>query len=87
MTPRQATNVAHGIQKRVLNDYESNVLVHRNVYTLFFNYLRDPKKNPKGYTPEELYPLSFDKSTNKKNQVPYKTFWETLTNVIQNTKS
>ena len=82
MTPRQATNMAHGIQKRVLNEYESTVLVHRNVYTLFHNYLRDAKKYPNGWTPQELYPTSMDKKaeeTKPQNEkARYLAFWSTL---------
>lgn len=69
------------MQKRILNDFENHVLIHRQVYTLMNNYLRD--KNAKAITPQEYFPLSFDKEIKAKNDVPYATFWNILTETIK----
>lgn len=70
------------MQKRILNDFENNVLIHRQVYTLINNYLRG--KDDKAITPQEYFPLSFDKEIKKtKTEVPYSTFWNTLTETIK----
>ena len=72
MTRRQAYNIRRGYIRRVDNEFERNIWTMRELYALVYNYMAKNK-----ITPQQAFPLSFDKKSEVKS-MPLEEFAKIL---------
>ncbi|WP_147322746.1 hypothetical protein [Emticicia sp. C21] len=62
MTRRQAMNIRRGYINRVNNEFERNIWTMRELYALVYNIVARNR-----ITPQQAFPLSFDKRPEAKS--------------------